>query len=89
MRERDSVPCPRCYAPSAFVDCDSVDVGVGVIEGNFVYACPEHGEFGWTLEGDVVFRDDGAPQTPEEAERIQRETEEFFAEVEEHRLRRS
>jgi hypothetical protein len=53
---RSPETCPICEESCPFVDCDSVDVGVGVIEGNFVYNCAKHGEWCAGSNG-VVFRE--------------------------------
>ena len=54
--KRNTEACPLCGADSAFYDCDSVDVGVGVIEGNRQYTCPTHGEW-CAATGGIVFRE--------------------------------
>lgn len=44
-REDRATECPKCRAHSPLEMWDEADVGVGVITGNHVWCCPEHGLF--------------------------------------------
>lgn len=47
-----------CGNECPMTDCDSVDIGVGIQTGNHVYTCPEHGDWSYDVERDLVhFRD--------------------------------
>jgi hypothetical protein len=56
--------CPKCRAPSPCTDWNEIDIGVGVQIFDEEYTCPTHGPFGFTREGEPVFRDDEPPSNP-------------------------
>jgi len=37
--------CPLCGEESKLDSCDEVDIGVGVITGNELWDCPDHGRW--------------------------------------------
>lgn len=49
--------CPFCGLPSACVDWQEVDNGVGVQQFEHEYECPAHGAFRFTREGVALWRD--------------------------------
>ena len=42
---KETCSCPRCSAESALESCDEVDIGVGVMRGNFLWDCPKCGRW--------------------------------------------
>jgi hypothetical protein len=40
----DETTCPMCRSPGFLPDCDEVDIGVGVLEGNLRGQCGACGE---------------------------------------------
>lgn len=51
---RPRVLCPVCQQPSSEEDFEEVDVGVGVIRGNYKYYCKIHGL--WSEDTDYSAR---------------------------------
>ena len=41
----ETCKCPRCGADSALDSCDEVDIGVGVMRGNYCWECPACGRW--------------------------------------------